>query len=50
MQRLNLAKNQLTKIPHEALSGLAYLEILELTENKISKINPGDFNGNVLPV
>ena len=45
MQRLNMAKNKLNKIPHEALASLTYLEHLELSENPISVINPGDFNG-----
>ena len=48
MQRLNLAKNKLTSIPHEALSGLIYLEHLELSENPISKIKPGDFQGKAI--
>ena len=48
MQRLNLAKNKLTQIPHSALSGLAYLETLELSDNPINQINEGDFNGNFL--
>ena len=46
MQRLNLAKNKLTQIPQNALSGLAYLETLELSDNPINQINEGDFNGN----
>ena len=48
MQRLNLAKNKLTQIPQSALSGLAYLETLELSDNPINQINEGDFNGNFL--
>ena len=48
MQRLNLAKNKLSLIPHDALSGLAYLETLELSDNPINQINEGDFNGNFL--
>ena len=45
MQRLNMGKNKLNKIPHEALASLTYLEHLELSENPISVITPGDFNG-----
>ena len=48
MQRLNLAKNRLKNIPHEALSGLIYLEHLELSENPISEIKPGDFQGKAI--
>ena len=48
MQRLNLAKNELNIIPHEALAELNYLEHLELSENPISEIKPGDFNGILL--
>ena len=48
MQRLNLAKNKLKSIPHEAISGLIYLEHLELSENPISKIKPGDFQGKAI--
>ena len=48
MQRLNLAKNELSIIPHEALAELNYLEHLELSENPISEIKPGDFNGILL--
>ena len=47
MQRLNLAKNKLSLIPHDALSGLAYLETLELSDNPINQINEGDFNGKL---
>ena len=45
MQRLNMARNQLSSVPHSALSGLTYLETLELSDNPISDIKPGDFNG-----
>ena len=48
MQRLNLAKNELNIIPHEALAELNYLEHLELSENPISEIKPGDFNGTLI--
>ena len=40
-----MGKNKLNKIPHEALASCTYLEHLELSENPISVINPGDFNG-----
>jgi len=45
MVRLNLGRNRIDKIPSEALSNLRYLEILDLTENEISKIEAGDFRG-----
>ena len=45
MQRLNLAHNQLKKVPHEALAGLTYLETLEMSDNPIIDIKNGDFNG-----
>lgn len=45
MQRLNLARNELSKVPHSALAGLTYLETLELSDNPIANIQPGDFNG-----
>lgn len=45
MVRLNLGRNRIDKIPTEALSNLRYLEILDLTENEISKIDAGDFKG-----
>ena len=48
MQRLNLGKNKLTAIPHEALVSLTYLETLELSGNQISNLSPGDFNGEFL--
>ena len=47
MVRLNLGRNRLDKIPSEALSNLRYLEILDLTENEISKIEAGDFRGEL---
>ena len=47
MQRLNLGRNQLTKIPHQAIAGLTYLETLELSDNPITDIKPGEFNGTV---
>lgn len=47
MQRLNLARNQLRAIPHPALIGLTYLEILELSDNPISELKKGDFNGKI---
>ena len=43
--RLNLGKNRLEKIPHPALAGLAYLQLLELSENHIKDIEPGAFSG-----
>ena len=45
MVRLNLGRNRIDKIPSEALANLRYLEILDLTENEISKIEAGDFRG-----
>jgi hypothetical protein len=47
MVRLNLGRNRIDKIPSEALSNLRYLEILDLTENEISKIEAGDFRGKL---
>ena len=47
MVRLNLGRNRLDKVPSEALSNLRYLEILDLTENEISKIEAGDFRGEL---
>lgn len=43
--RLNLGKNYLERIPHEAILPLKYLKILELSENKISQMEADDFNG-----
>ena len=48
MVRLNLGRNRLDKVPTEALSNLRYLEILDLTENEIAKIEAGDFRGDIL--
>jgi hypothetical protein len=45
MVRLNLGRNRLDKVPTEALSNLRYLEILDMTENEIAKIEAGDFRG-----
>jgi len=45
MARLNLGRNRLDRIPSEALGNLKYLEILDLTENEVAKIEPGDFKG-----
>jgi len=45
LTRLNLGRNKLDKVPTEALSNLKYLETLDLTENEISKLEPGDFKG-----
>jgi Leucine-rich repeat (LRR) protein len=43
--RLNLGKNQLSSIPHDAILQLKYLKILELTENQIGQIKAEDFIG-----
>lgn len=43
--RLNMGKNQLDSIPHEALIPLKYLRIIDFTDNQISHINAGDFTG-----
>ena len=50
MVRLNLGRNRLDKIPSESLSNLRYLEILDMTENEISKIESGDFRGKSIDV
>ena len=50
MQRLNLGKNKLKAVPHDSLAGLTYLETLELSENSITNLQPGIFNGKfVIP-
>ena len=46
--KLNLGKNRLEKIPHKALAGLAYLQHLEFSDNHISDIDAGSFEGNGL--
>ncbi|TRY67538.1 hypothetical protein TCAL_10473 [Tigriopus californicus] len=43
--RLNLGKNHLESIPHEALIPLKYLRSIDFTYNRISYINAGDFTG-----
>ena len=45
LQRLNLGKNRLTAVPHMALASLTYLERLDLFENELTELKPGDFNG-----
>ena len=45
LQRLNLGKNRLTAVPHMALASLTYLERLDLFENDITELEPGNFNG-----
>ena len=45
LQRLNLGKNRLTAVPHTALASLTYLERLDLFENDITELEPGNFNG-----
>ena len=50
MVRLNLGRNRLDKVPSEALSNLRYLEILDMTENEIAKIEAGDFRGKIFLV
>lgn len=45
LTRLNLGKNNLHKIPSNSLKKLAYLEILEMSENHIADIEVGAFEG-----
>lgn len=45
MKRLNLGGNELTAVPQKSLLILETLKKLEIQENKIKKIKPGDFEG-----
>ena len=45
--RLNLGRNKLKKVPFKALKDLYYLQILEMSDNQIEKIEPEGFEGNL---
>lgn len=45
LKRLNLGGNELTSVPQKALSILDTLKKLEMQENRITKIEEGDFEG-----
>lgn len=47
LKRLNLGGNELTAVPQKALSTLDTLKKLEMQENKITKIEEGDFEGKI---
>lgn len=45
--RLNLVRNQLTEVPSDALLILKNLNQLDLSDNKISKLHQGIFEGKI---
>ena len=45
--RLNLVRNQLTEVPSDALLILKNLNQLDLSDNKISKLHQGTFEGKI---
>ena len=47
MFRLNLVRNQLTEVPSDALLILKNLNQLDLSDNKISKLHQGTFEGKI---
>ena len=47
MLRLNLVRNQLTEVPSDALLILKNLNQLDLSDNKISKLHQGTFEGKI---
>ena len=43
--RLNVGRNHLSEFPRDAISTLKNLNQLDLSENKIGLLKPGDFQG-----
>jgi Leucine-rich repeat (LRR) protein len=45
--RLNVGRNHLSEFPRDAIATLKNLNQLDLSENKIGLLKPGDFQGLV---
>ncbi len=43
--RLNVGRNHLNEFPRDAIANLKNLNQLDLSENKIGLLKPGDFQG-----